>query len=337
LSKDDPCYPLLQDAETGVRQASSLARQLLTFSKGGTPVKQAVAIGRVLRDRAEFILHGSKVRAVFDLPEDLWLVEVDEDQIGQVVDNLVINAMQAMTAGGGLHISSENLMLPEKNPGQLVPGRYVRFSVQDEGCGIPASILSKIFDPYFTTKPTGSGLGLATIYSIVRKHQGWITVESEVNKGTTFIVYLKATEKMPEAKVSDEDAIHRGSGRVLIMDDEALIRRTLRNMLQSLGYQTQETQNGAEALAVYESALKEGNPFDFVTLDLTVPGGLGGADIIKPLREMHPQAKVLACSGYSNDPVISDFESYGFSGALMKPFDVQHLSRVLLKLGLAGK
>ncbi len=329
---DTETIHLLDEAEKAIRQATSLARQLLTFSKGGAPVKKIISLAPLLHDAPLFILHGSKVKAEFDIAADLWPVEADEHQLRQCVDNLVINAMQAMPNGGRIWVRAANTFLDDKDASELTLGDYVRFSISDEGCGIPTDLQSKIFDPYFTTKSTGSGLGLATLYSIIRRHGGSVMLDSEEGVGTTFTILLPAKHATPDQPATAPATIVKGTGRVLVMDDDALVLRALRNMLKSLGYTVHEAHNGTEALEAYKQSVLDGDPYRFATLDLTVPGAAGGADVIADFLRADPCAQVIACSGYSNDPILGDAASHGFSGALVKPFDLAELSRVIASL-----
>ena len=311
-------------------RAKGLTQQLLTFSKGGQPVKQLCALGPVLRNSAHFVLTGSTVGAEFRIPADLWPCEVDENQIGQVVDNLVLNARQAMPAGGSIRIAARNLPEGTALPPLLAPGPYVLVEVRDEGIGIPREDLSRIFDPFFTTKKKGSGLGLTVAYSILKKHGGFIEADSEPDKGTTFRIYLPAVPDATcaPAVVPAEAAAPRGA-RVLVLDDEPCVRDINRRCLEQAGYRVECAGSGEQALVVFERALREGPRFDAVILDLTIPGGMGGEQAMARMREFDPAVRGIATSGYSDDPVMAEPERFGFKGRLAKPHTQLEMRRVL--------
>ncbi|MCX6135080.1 MAG: PAS domain S-box protein [Ignavibacteriales bacterium] len=319
----------IEKAMTTFNRAKDLTQQLLTFSKGGAPNRKTGSIAPVLRENTLFALSGSSVSPAFALESDLWLCDFDENQIGQVIDNLVINAQQAMPLGGSITISAQNVRLTSESSVPLDAGNYVRFSVTDSGTGIPPNILPRIFDPFFTTKQKGSGLGLTTVYSIVEKHNGTITVDSKQDKGTTFHVYLPASELTIVEEAPQVVTKHIGKGRILVMDDEESIRETTQDMLESLGYEVVCAQEGQEAIDCYHSASTEGRAFDAVIMDLTVPGGIGGKEGIRKLREQYPNVIAFVSSGYSNDPVLANPTEYGFTDKIQKPFRLDELSRLL--------
>ncbi|MFC1715713.1 PAS domain S-box protein [Candidatus Poribacteria bacterium] len=324
----------LKEAEGASLRAKDLTQQLLTFSRGGAPIRKAASIAKLLRDSATLASSGANTRCEFSIPDDLWSVEMDEGQMNQVISNIVINANQAMASGGTVEVSAENIVLGARHGIPLADGEYVKVCVRDHGIGIPEADLPKIFDPYFTTKQTGSGLGLAICYSIVEKHDGYITAESQIEIGTTIYVYLPVSVE----KSSTEEAgrtTTAGGGRILVMDDEEVVRELVRNMLDNLGYEVTVTTNGTEVIELYKKAMESDNSFDAVIVDLTVPGGMGGKWAIHRLMEIDPEVKAIVSSGYSNDPVMTDFREYGFKDAIAKPYKVAELSAVLRKV-LAG-
>jgi PAS domain S-box-containing protein len=319
---------ILQEAEKAVVRARGLTQQLLTFSKGGAPVRRAASVAELLRDTVGFALAGSNVRSQYTLPDDLWPVEIDPAQISQVVQNLVINAKQAMPAGGVVEILAENRILQAGETPPLSPGRFVRIAVRDHGAGIAPENLPRVFDPYFTTKGTGSGLGLTICHSIVRKHDGHIRIESQPGAGTTIEVYLPASEtSAPPPPTRTPRQVRRG--RLLVMDDDAIIRRGVQMLLQSVGYQVECAADGAEALQAYQTARAEGRPFDAVLLDLTVPAGMGGEECLRRLLETDPATRGIVSSGYAEDSVMADFRQHGFRAVVPKPYTLEELLRAL--------
>lgn len=329
---DEKLVDRLTAAERACLQSKNLTHQLLTFSKGGAPIKKTTSMVGIIKDTAEFALRGSNVRCQFLIADSLWQVEADEGQISQVIQNLIINAMQAMPDGGTITVSAENVSLETNTTLPLPAGRYVKVVVKDHGVGIPMENLSKIFDPYFTTKKKGSGLGLAAAYSIVKKHEGFISVESEVGVGSTFTIYLPATTKSVTLAMPPSAAAAPGHGRILVMDDEQIIRDVTGHILRRLGYEAAFAKDGEEAITAYQQAMAENRPFQAVIMDLTIPGGMGGKEAIKRLRQIDPNIKAIVSSGYSNDPVMSNFTEYGFRGCVAKPYNVQELSLTLQKV-----
>jgi len=320
-------FEMLSEAETASIRAQKLTKQLLTFAKGGAPVKETTSIKDILKESPSFVLRGSKSRCEFSIAEDLWPAEIDVGQISQVINNIVINANQAMPEGGIIQVAAENLIINAGHGLPVNPGRYIRISIKDQGVGIAEKHLKSIFDPYFTTKHDGSGLGLATTYSIIEKHEGHITVESRLGAGTTFHIYLPASDKA--VLENEEVRLIKGQGRILVMDDEAPLRKMLGRMLKNLDYESEFAKDGAEALRMYKDAQESETPYDVVILDLTIPGGMGGTETIKKLLEIDPEVKAIVYSGYSDDPVLSNFQEYGFKGMMPKPFESQSLSKVL--------
>jgi PAS domain S-box-containing protein len=336
-SETEKAAARLAEAERASLRAKDLTRQLLTFSKGGAPVKKAASIAELIRESAFFALRGTNVEAVFTIPADLWTLEVDEGQMSQVINNLIINAVQAMPGGGGtIQVRAGNVAVRQGDALPLAPGTYVLIEIEDQGCGIPRENLKRIFDPYFTTKERGTGLGLATSYSIIKKHDGYIAVDSVLKAGTTFRIYLPAFhgEVVQETKPQEQD--HEGTGRVLIMDDDALLLEVAGEMLKSLGYEVGTARDGVAAVQLYHQARKEGRPFAAVIMDITVPGGMGGKDAVTLLRKIDPSIKAIVSSGYSNDSILADFRSHGFSGMLVKPYQAQELGAALSAV-LQGK
>jgi PAS domain S-box-containing protein len=317
------------EMEKACFRARNLTLQLLTFAKGGQPVKKTASISELLRDCTVFALSGSDVQADFDLPEDLWPVEVDEGQISQVINNLVLNAQQAMPAGGTVKIGAKNVKIGVNSDLSLAPGRYVQVSFIDQGCGIGPEQLSKVFDPYFTTKEVGSGLGLTSAYSIVRKHDGHIRVESDAGRGAAFHVYLPASRRKPLLQPQEEERIILGEGRILVLDDEAAVRAVLRRMLAKLGYEADFAANGEEAMEIFARKRASGEEFAALILDLTIPGGMGGKTVLEKLLKIDPQVKAIVSSGYSEDPIMAQFQEYGFRGVIAKPYKIAELSEIL--------
>jgi CheY-like chemotaxis protein len=322
----------LKEAEHACQRATALTQQLLTFSRGGAPVRHTAAIHDLLRESVGFALHGTPVRGDVAIPATLWPVDVDEGQLSQVLHNIVLNAVQAMPNGGTVRVRAENVAWSTSLALPLQEGGYIKITVRDHGGGIPAAVLPNIFDPYFTTKASGSGLGLSTAYAIVSKHDGHLTVESEEGVGTTFFIYLPASQQRLAAAPVAEAGPLGGSGRILVMDDDAAIRDLLRETLTSLGYAVAEARHGVEALDLYQRAQAEKHPFHAVVLDITIPGGMGGKETITRLRALDPQVKALVSSGYATDPVMANYTAYGFDGVVAKPYTVQRIHLALQRV-----
>jgi len=337
-------YERIEAAEKASGCAEELARQLLTFSRGGEPVKQPLAVQTLLRTASSIGLSGSNVKCELDVAAETWPVDADMGQMQQVMNNLILNAAEAMPAGGTVTIRAENERVSQGRDAEvpLSPGRYVTISVQDRGVGIPEEHLAKIFDPFFSTKRKGSGLGLAVVHSVVRKHGGHVAVSSRPGEGSTFTLRLPAARgaaEEPADMAGTEDLPRKGVGRVLLMDDEAIVRAVAREMLAHLGYEVVVAREGQEAVCRFQEALENGKPFELVILDLTVAGGMGGEEALRHLREIDPRVKAVVSSGYNESPVMADFESYGFSGVIPKPYRLADLaSRVhhVLNRGRAG-
>ena len=339
--KNEESMKRLHEAERACFRAEGLTQQLLTFAKGGLPIKQAVSIDKLIESAVSFALRGSNVSHKIDIPEDLWTAEVDEGQINQVFNNLVINADQAMPEGGVLKVTAKNVIVHQEHNIPVKPGRYVKIVFQDQGIGMSKDHQKKIFDPYFTTKQKGSGLGLATSYSIIKNHDGLIDVKSKPNRGSTFFVYLPAS-KVELAEEEKQIAMSfNGRGRILLLDDEDIIVEIVERMLEHIGYTVNGVGDGQEALTLYKEAGENGEPYDMVILDLTIPGGMGGRETLEKLREIDPDVKAIVSSGYSNDPIMSNFQDYGFKNVITKPFNLEQLSKVLHEVmngnGVPGK
>lgn len=329
LPSSERALSLIAEAEKASLRARDLARQLLTFARGGASVRKTVRLGRAIADAARMALSGSRCSGDIQAAGDLWAVEADEGQIAQAVNNLVINAAQAMAGGGVVTVRAENARLPAGLVSGLPEGEYILISVRDRGIGIPDEHVSRIFDPYFTTKQDGSGLGLAIVYSIVVGHGGAITVESKPGEGSVFRVYLPARPGAPVAEAAGGSA-PRGRGRVLLMDDDETVAAVTAQMLAHLGYRAETAKDGEAMLSAYGRAQEARDPFAAVILDLTVPGGgMGGKEAIGRLKRLDPQAKVIVASGYSSDPVMAGFAQFGFAGAIAKPYDLAELGGAL--------
>jgi PAS domain S-box-containing protein len=331
LNTRDQLYNFLSEAENASLLAKKLTHQLLTFAKGGAPLKKPLDLNHLIPESAAFALSGSSTRCHCDIPDDIWFTHADEGQISQVIHSLAVNAQQAMPNGGTLTIRAANITLTAEQATHKslpAPGNYIQLTIQDCGTGIPAHALRNIFDPYFSTKPTGSGLGLSTAYSIITNHHGSITASSVPDQGATFVIHLPASRETASIpKQSPTPA--KGEGRVLVMDDEESIRLLVGEMLRHLGYEVQCVAEGKEALERYQEAYHTPHPFHAVILDLTVPGGLGGKDTVQQLRQFDPDVKAIVSSGYSNDPVLSRYATFGFHGFVAKPFRLEELSQAL--------
>ncbi|MDI6793446.1 MAG: PAS domain S-box protein [bacterium] len=331
----DKTFGKLVKAEKACWQAADLTNQLFTFSRGGAPIKRVVSMAKLIKDSAELVLSGSNVRCEFSIPDDLWAVEVDQAQLNQVINNLIINADQAMPEGGVIKIWAENIAVGKKHAPFLNYGAYIKIAIKDQGIGISKEDLPQIFDPFFSTKEQESGLGLTTAYSIIKKHEGYIDVESELGMGTTFYLYLEASEMemlIKEQEEDDDERIITGQGRVLIMDDEEGVRDAVAQTLKTIGYEIELAVNGHEAIKLYKKAIESDQPFDAVIMDLTIPGGMGGKETIKNLLKIDPEVKAIVSSGYSNDPIMANFREYGFSAVLAKPYKIKNLSETLNKV-----
>src|SRR2546423_2641509 len=322
----------LSKAGQAAQHAAHLSRQLLTFSKGGAPLKKVVSIGELLEHSAEFALYGSNLRSDFDIAVDLWRAEVDAGQIEQVVNALMLNAREAMPQGGSIRVRARNVVFEENTDAPLPAGRYIKVTVSDRGTGIAPELRAKIFDPYFTTKPTGTGLGLAISYSVVKKHGGLLLLENTSGEGSTFAFYLRASDgsaKRGAESRAKGRPFHYNHQRILVMDDEEAIRELTSQLLGTLGYEVTAVPDGLEAVRLYERSLRKGEHFQAVILDATVRGGMGGVATVERLRSMDPKGNAIICSGYSDEAALSEFLAYGFRGALPKPFTRSELADAL--------
>ncbi len=322
----------VEQAEKAALRAKDLTRQLLTFSKGGAPIRTAVSIASIVHDTATFALHGSNAIAEFDIPENLSAIDADEGQISQVINNLVINAKQAMPNGGKIFISVKEYTLSQSMSRfglQINPGRYIGITISDQGIGIPPEFLDKIFDPYFTTKESGTGLGLASSYSIIKNHNGLLTVSSQINIGTVFEIYLPVSEKQTRTKPNEGQDEFKGRGKILIMDDEDIIREMAVRILTRFGYTVEEASDGKEAIQKYEAAFHTGKTFDLVILDLTIPGGMGGRENIEHIRRTDPKSILVVSSGYSNDDLMANPEKFGINAVLSKPYTIESMTKIV--------
>ncbi|MGO9136718.1 MAG: ATP-binding protein, partial [Syntrophales bacterium] len=323
----------LEIAEKVGHQAKELAHRLITFAKGGEPVRKIGSVSKLLRDSVDLPLSGSNVLCEFFLPDNLWPAEMDDVQIRQVIQNLLINAREAVNDAGVITIQAENVNISAGNGLPLKEGNYVKWSIRDHGIGISKENLQKIFDPYFTTKPTGSargmGLGLAICYSIIKKHEGFITVESEPGIGSTFIVYLPAFPQEGLSRKGATEQIIARKGRILVMDDEETVRNATGIVLNYLGYDVEYAKNGNEALDLYRTAREKGNPYSAVILDLNVPGGMGGKDALRELYAMDPHVKAIISCGYADDSVILKLKEGGFCWPIDIPYDIEKMKEIL--------
>ena len=315
----------LKRAEDAVWRAQGLTQQLLTFAKGGDPVVASAHLSHIARTSAELCLAGTSVRWTLTVDAALeWPVAVDARQIDQVFNNLLINAEQAMTDGGTVEMAIANVHIAQGAPAPLPPGRYVQLTVRDSGPGIEAAHQGRIFDPYFTTKPNGTGLGLATCFSIVKRHDGHIKLSAESGVGSVFVILLPASEAAPPA-VKPAALPKPGRGRILVMDDEDAIRETASEMLEETGYEVVAVPDGESAVAAWHEAKEQERPFDLAIVDLTVPGAMGGAAAVVAIHAVDPSARAIVSSGYSDSPVLADWRAHGFVGSVGKPYGVRQL------------
>lgn len=329
LDRESKSLVWLSAAEKATLRAKDLTHQLITFARGGTPIKEAFPPGEVLRESVSLALSGSQSKSEFFIADDIFNLDADKGQINQVIHNIVINAAEASPGQGVINVRAENAIIGPDSGLPLKEGRFVKISIEDHGCGIAPENLGRIFDPYFTTKPKGNGLGLASAYSIVKKHGGHISVHSRVGTGTIFDVYLPASDKGGASRTVASKEIVSGSGRILVMDDQEMIRDTVGAILATAGYEVEFAKDGREAIDMYARAVSSSRPFDLVVMDLTIPGGMGGKEAIKALRSLYPGAKAIVSSGYSSDPVMADHGKYGFDGMIIKPYTTYSLTEIV--------
>ncbi len=319
----------LENAERASLRARDLTLRLLTFSRGGEPTRRPISLAKLLTDATTFALAGSNVRGDFSLAADLAAIHADEVQMLQVLHNVVLNAVQAMPDGGILRVQADTVSIDTSAPIPVPPGRYVRLEIIDQGAGIPENQLDRIFDPFFTTRPNGSGLGLTISFSIVRRHGGHVAVASKVGQGTRVTLYLPTATEPSTLAATTSGTTQPGKGRILLMDDDEIVRKTGRLLLRELGYDVLVVADGAEVLEQYTRAHIEDRPFAAVLLDLTVPGGMGGEETCRRLRQLDPRARAIVASGYATSPVMADCHRFGFVAAIAKPYDVKQISQVL--------
>jgi PAS domain S-box-containing protein len=333
ITPEHEAYDYLQTAHKALIRATSLTQRLLTFAKGGAPILEILDIKHVIQDSVDFTLSGSNVRTDLNLSDDLWLVKADKGQLYQVITNLTLNGIQAMPEGGTLYIEAKNIKDFDNSNATHLSGEVIKLSIRDEGVGISSEHVNKIFDPYFTTKAAGRGIGLATVQSIINKHNGIVTVDSELGVGTNFTIYLPVDSSLPQtfdtisSDVTDEP--DTTAGHVLVMDDEEMILNLSVDIIESFGYTVDTAIDGKEAKEKFIAAKNSGKAFDVVIMDLTIPGGMGGKEAVKEILAFDQEAKVIVSSGYSTDPVMVDYLEYGFKGRLAKPFQMKDLQKEL--------
>ncbi len=336
LDDDQKHAPKLLAAEKAALQAKSLTQQLLTFSKGGAPILETTTIHQLVEDCAQFILRGSNVRCEIEKKGDIWPVDADKGQIAQVVNNLIINADQSMPHGGVITLRLRNCNIRKSQVPALDSGDYVSISITDQGVGITPENLKRIFDPYFTTKKDGNGLGLASSYSIIKSHNGIMTVDSEIDHGSRFTIYLPRSKEAlstetnePSKEHEESNIIHKGQGRILVMDDMEAMMMVAGEILTVLGYQVEFSTDGTEAIEAYKAAKESGTPFDAAVFDLTVPGGMGGEEAATILLQYDPDLIAIASSGYSTSNVMSDYKNSPFAAVVPKPYRIKDMSDAL--------
>ncbi len=332
LTNKEKLEKTLDKAEQSIERAKGLTSQLLTFAKGGAPVKEISSIESIIKESVEFALIGSNIKVTYNFSENIYRVNVDSVQISQVFNNLTLNAKDAMKEGGEIIITIENVELSEKYSQILPAGKYVKIIFKDSGSGIDKDILPNIFNPFFTTKEKGSGLGLSTSYSIIQKHDGHIEVFSEKGRGTTFTIYLPAVEKdegKEEIEEKNKDKTFSKELNILIMDDSEEILESAKELFNYLGCHVDTAVNGEEAIEKYKNIINIGKQYDLVIMDLTVKGGMGGKETIEKLLNIDEKVVAIVSSGYSDDPVMANFSDYGFKYALSKPYTLNEIKKMI--------
>lgn len=332
LDKNSDPHQLVQKCVAAADRTRNLAQQLLTFAKGGAPVKKACQLEPLINETIDLSLHGSKTKPELRLADKLYPVHIDRGQIGQVLQNIILNGDQAMPEGGTLIVLAKNVTIEKNASLPLDPGDYVEVAITDQGIGMSQSLTDKIFEPYFSTKSSGHGLGLAISYSIIKKHGGYIAADSQQNVGTTITFYLPASNEHAASEIKKLQDIPHGSGRILLMDDEQMIQDVVSRMLESLGYEVETSDDGEAALRKYQEAMSSGTDFDMVIVDLTIPGAMGGLEAIDKFLEMDPMAKVVISSGYANDSAMTNFADHGFVGVIQKPVALKELAKLVKSL-----
>lgn len=333
MEQNSQILDILKEAERSSIMAKELTRQLLAFSRSSIPVKECLSVRSLLEESVKFALMGSNVRSQFNIEENIQNIEADRSQLSQVINTVVINARQAMPSGGIIKVSAENIALDDNRSIPLKKGNYVKMTIEDSGIGIPEEYLSRIFEPCFTTKQQGSGLGLAIAHSIIKKHHGFIRVESVNGEKTTVEIFFPVSQEElkrdKEYVTVKENGNHSGSGKILIMDDNTEVRTVLGRMLQHLGLEVSYADDGTIAMELYEEEMRQGKKFDIVICDLTIPGGMGGKETLGKLLEIDPEVKVVASSGYTDSPEMTDYKNLGFCGFIPKPYQLKDVGSVL--------
>lgn len=325
LDKETQAYEIAMAAQRASLKTTALTKQLMTFSKGGVPVKETASVKAIITEMVGMSLQGTKTKTIYDFAEDLHYIDADADQIGQIIQNLTLNAAQAMQGEGLLEITADNIEVTDASA-SIEPGEYVRIRVSDNGEGMTDELAKQVFEPYFTTKEVGHGLGLSISHSIAQRHKGAMSVKSTPGHGAEFTILLPASHGSLPIKIEEKQGVSKGSGRVLMIDDERIIHESLGRMMTALGYEVVGAMDGEEGLRVYLDAIKSGKAFEIVILDLTIPGGVGGRETIVKLKEVNPQVKAIVSSGYSNDEVMANYEAFGFRGRISKPVRLVTLS-----------